>query len=112
MTKSQEMRARIPGLMNECQGFIDGGKTAEAKAKMDEINDLKAAIAIQEALEAEEKDDFKNSAAGRMQEARQRDAVAEFAAAVRSGFRNAMTEGTNADGGYTVPEDISTQVKN
>ena len=111
MTKSQEMRARIPGLMNECQGFIDGGKTADAKAKMDEINDLKAAIAIQEALEAEEKADFRNSAAGRMQEARQRDAVAEFAAAVRSGFKNVMTEGTNADGGYTVPEDISTQVR-
>ena len=112
MTKSQEMRARIPGLMNECQGFIDGGKTAEAKAKMDEINDLKAAIAIQEALEAEEKDDFRNSAAGRMQTARTNDAIAEFAAAVRSGFKNAMTEGTNADGGYTVPDDISTQVKN
>lgn len=112
MTKSQEMRARIPGLMNECQGFIDGGKTAEAKAKMDEINDLKAAIAIQEALEAEEKDDFRNSATGRMQTARTNDAIAEFAAAVRSGFRNAMTEGTNADGGYTVPDDISTQVKN
>lgn len=111
MTKSQEMRARIPGLMNECQGFIDGGKTAEAKAKMDEINDLKAAIAIQEALEAEEKDDFRNSAAGRMQTARTNDAIAEFASAVRSGFRNAMTEGTNADGGYTVPDDISTQVR-
>lgn len=112
MTKSQEMRARIPGLMNECQGFIDGGKTAEAKAKMDEINDLKAAIAIQEALEAEEKDDFRNSAAGHMQEARKRDAVAEFADAARNYFKNAMTEGTNKDGGYTVPEDISTQVKN
>lgn len=112
MTKSQEMRARIPGLMNECQGFIDGGKTAEAKAKMDEINDLKNRIAIQEALEAEEKEDMKNSTEGRRQEARKKDAVAEFAAAVRSGFKNAMTEGTNADGGYTVPEDISTQVKN
>lgn len=111
MTKSQEMRARIPGLMNECQGFIDGGRTTEAKAKMDEINDLKAAIAIQEALEAEEKDDFRNSAAGRMQTARTNDAIAEFASAVRSGFRNAMTEGTNADGGYTVPDDISTQVR-
>lgn len=111
MTKSQEMRARIPGLMNECQGFIDGCKTAEAQAKMDEINDLKNRIAIQEALEAEEKEDIKNSAEGRMQEARKKDAMAEFAAAVRSGFKNAMTEGTNADGGYTVPDDISTQVR-
>lgn len=112
MTKSQEMRARIPAMLDDCQTMIDGGKTAEAKARMDEIEDLKAAIAVQERLEAEEKADIQNSAAGRVQEARQRDAVAEFAAAVRSGFKNAMTEGTNADGGYTVPDDISTQVKN
>ena len=99
MTKSQEMRTRIPGLMNECQGFIDGGKTAEAKAKMDEINDLKAAIAIQEALEAEEKDDFRNSAAGHMQEARKRDAVAEFADAARNYFKNVfdMTQYVNVE---------------
>ena len=111
MTKSQEMRARIPAMLDDCQTMIDGGKTAEAKARMDEIENLKAAIAVQERLEAEEKADIQNSAAGRVQEARQRDAVAEFAAAVRSGFRNAMTEGTNADGGYTVPDDISTQVR-
>lgn len=112
MTKSQEMRARIPAMLDDCQTMIDGGRTAEAKARMDEIENLKAAIAVQERLEAEEKMDIQNSAAGRVQESRQRDAVAEFAAAVRSGFRNAMTEGTNADGGYTVPDDISTQVKN
>ena len=111
MTKSQEMRARIPGLMNECQGFIDGGKTAEAKAKMDEINDLKDRIAIQEQLEAEEKEDMKNNAEGRMQEARKKDTVAAFADAARKYFKNAMTEGTNKDGGYTVPDDISTKVQ-
>lgn len=43
------------------------------------------------------------------------DAVHEFAEAARHGFRvvdatAAMTEGTNTDGGYTVPEDIKTQV--
>ena len=112
MTKSQEMRARIPGLMNECQSFINDGKAGEAKAKMDEINELKNMIAIQEQLEAEEKADFQNSAAGRMQTARSNDAAAEFADAARNYFKNAMTEGTNKDGGYTVPEDISTQVKN
>lgn len=37
--------------------------------------------------------------------------VAEFANAARMGFRNAgMTEGTPADGGYTVPEDIQTRI--
>lgn len=39
------------------------------------------------------------------------DSVAEFANAARNGFRNAtMVEGTQADGGYTVPEDIQTRI--
>ena len=40
-----------------------------------------------------------------------KNSVAEFANAARMGFRNAgMTEGTPADGGYTVPEDIQTRI--
>lgn len=40
-----------------------------------------------------------------------KDPVHEFANAARNGFRNAtMTEGTPADGGYTVPEDIQTRI--
>ena len=39
------------------------------------------------------------------------DSVSEFANAARRGFRNeTMTEGTPADGGYTVPEDIQTRI--
>lgn len=38
-------------------------------------------------------------------------AEAKFANAARHGFRNAMTEGVNADGGYTVPVDISTRIE-
>lgn len=40
----------------------------------------------------------------------EKDAVKEFADAARNGFRNSMNEGTAADGGYTVPEDIQTQI--
>ena len=40
-----------------------------------------------------------------------KNSVAEFANAARNGFRNAgMAEGTPADGGYTVPEDIQTRI--
>ncbi len=38
------------------------------------------------------------------------DATANFAEAARHGFRNSMNEGTKADGGYAVPEDILTQI--
>lgn len=41
----------------------------------------------------------------------EKDSTKDFANAAREGFRNAtMTEGTPADGGYTVPEDIQTRV--
>lgn len=38
-------------------------------------------------------------------------AEAKFANAARHGFKNVMTEGTPADGGYTVPVDISTKIE-
>ena len=39
-----------------------------------------------------------------------KDSIKEFADAARSGFRNSMNEGTPAEGGYTVPEDIQTRI--
>ena len=38
------------------------------------------------------------------------DPVHDFANAARRGFKNIMTEGVPDDGGYTVPEDIQTQI--
>lgn len=39
-----------------------------------------------------------------------KDSIHEFANAVRNRFMNVATEGTPADGGYTVPEDIQTKI--
>lgn len=111
MIKSQEMKANLETLKNECQTLLDDGKVSEAKAKMDEIDNLKSAIKIQERLETEEKNNLENSAAGRETRQRVNDAVHEFADAFRHGFKDAMTSGSDPDGGYTISEDISTQVK-
>lgn len=40
-----------------------------------------------------------------------KDPIKEFANAARTGFQNQMKEGTPADGGYTVPEDIQTKIE-
>lgn len=40
-----------------------------------------------------------------------KNAVKEFADAARRHFQNIMSEGTPADGGYTVPEDIQTMIR-
>lgn len=112
MTKSQEMKAKLETLKNECQTFLNDGKVSDAKAKMAEIDELKDGIVIQERLEAEEKEDLENSTAGKANYQRAKDSVKEFADAFRHGFKNtAMTSGSDPDGGYTIPEDISTQVK-
>lgn len=39
-----------------------------------------------------------------------KDPIHDFAQAARSGFKNMNSEGTGADGGYTVPEDIQTMI--
>lgn len=39
-----------------------------------------------------------------------KDSTKEFANAARQGFRNQMSEGSNLDGGYTVPDDIQTKI--
>ena len=111
MTKSQEMRAKLETLKNECQTYLNDGRIGDAKSKMAEIDALKEGITIQERLEAEEKADLENSASGREHSQRTHDAVREFAAAIRSGFKGALKESTDEDGGYTVPDDISTQVR-
>lgn len=111
MTKSREMRARLETLKNECQTYLDNGKIGDAKAKMVEIDELTDGITIQERLEAEEKEDLEHSASGKEQKQRTHEAVREFAAAIRSGFKGALKESADADGGYAVPDDVSTQVQ-
>ena len=46
----------------------------------------------------------------RTEPVQQKDPIKEFADAARNGFQNSMNEGTKADGGYTVPEDIETRI--
>lgn len=40
-----------------------------------------------------------------------KDSIKEFANAIRNGFKDSMSIGSNTDGGYTVPEDIQTKIE-
>lgn len=110
MKKSDEMKAQHKAILAGAQTLFDEKKYTEAKAKISEAMNLKTAIEIQEQLEEEERIAMQAKAkdAPRPQEL---DAVKRFATAARSGFRNSMTEGTNSEGGYTVPEDIQTKIQ-
>lgn len=84
-------------------GDLDGAKTAKAELqKMQEAFDLSKDL-----YDAGPSEPTKPITGGTM------DAVKSFAAAARAGFRNATTtinETTGSEGGYTVPEDVQTQI--
>ena len=54
MKKSLGMKNKLETMKNQVQTLLDENKVEEAKAKMEEVKTLKAAIEVQEELEKEE----------------------------------------------------------
>ena len=115
MTKRmRELQALILQKSNEAQGLVAGESvTAEDISKaaglMDEVEALQKEFETLERVERSKKAGvLTEQEAGKGQEV---DSVKAFADAVRAHFRvKDLNEGTSADGGYTVPEDISTRI--
>lgn len=99
----KELMAALRAKSDEMKAENDPEKFKELN---NEFLNLKAQLERIEAIEEAEKylveDAFEEKAAEEIPA----DAVKEFAAAARKGF----VEGTPADGGYTVPEDIQTRI--
>ena len=95
----------------EVKNLVDQGKIEEAKAAKEELKKLQDEFDILKDLED---GGISNAAsqiqAGTAQPVQKKDPEKEFADAARRGFRNSMNEGTPAEGGYTVPEDIQTRI--
>lgn len=107
--RMRELQAQITAKAAEAQGFMSGETKDidKANAILDEVD------ALQKEFETEERI-LKASKAGvpTVQEPQgdpKKDSIKSLADAARSGFKS-MNEGTPADGGYTVPEDISTKI--
>ena len=118
--KMRELLAKMEQKRILAKAFTEGENKDLDKAKgvLDEIDDLKKEYEIEkrlfEAEKAENKPDeeaLENSTVDKSK-GEKVDAVKEFADAARQGFKvnKTMTEGTPADGGYTVPEDIQTRI--
>lgn len=93
----------------EVQNLVNEGKLEEAKAAKEELKNLQDKFdLLKDVLDTQEPAPPRNT----VKPVDPRDSVAEFANAARHGFRvqNSMTEGSPEDGGYTVPEDIQTQI--
>lgn len=105
--RMREIRTQIEMLHDEATKLFEAKNVDGAKTKLDEIDDLEKEYEIAERLFQNEKmsvpeDKVKNSQI--------QDKVKNFAENIRK-IRNSMNEGTGTDGGYTVPEDVSTDIE-
>lgn len=99
----------------EAKRLANENKIEEAKVAKEELINLQAKFDVLYDLEDEAEEEMKNNIEkGEAKEVtnKKHDAIKEFANAARQGFKasGTMTEGTPADGGYTVPEDILTRI--
>lgn len=106
--KMRELQAQILALTDQAKSYLadgEGKDVAKAEETLNKIDELQKEFDLEERLFKATKD----AAPAEPQDQPKPDSVKEFAAAVRRGFKS-MNEGTGADGGYTVPEDIRTQI--
>lgn len=112
----QQLLDAINAKKAEVKNLAEQGKIAEAKTAKEELVNLQEQYNILTDVVEEEQtgisiDNFANALAVKIASASGSDAIHDFAEAARHGFyTNTMTEGTKADGGYTVPEDIKTKI--
>ncbi len=110
----KELLAQINAKKKEVIDLACQERLEEAAKAKEELKALQAKYDLIEDLDEENVKNFGNPGNGRP--AGGMDSVAEFAAAARKGFKVAdslasgMREGSDEDGGYTVPEDIQTKV--
>ena len=104
----KEMLDSINKMKAEVKNLYAEDKNDEAQAKMDDLEKLQAKFDNLLKLEDDQADMPANA-----KPMKDMDPVHAFAEAARMGFRNdatPMSEGTAANGGYTVPEDIQTRI--
>lgn len=117
--KMREILAKIEEKTVQAKAFMADGENkdvAKASALLDEVDALKAEYETEKRLfEMEKEDNTPTDEELEEKDAQKKtvDSTKAFADAARKGFKvdkATMTEGTPADGGYTVPEDIQTRI--
>jgi len=107
--KLRKLLEEIQNKKAQVKSLADEGKIEEAKAAKEELKTLQDKFDLLKDIEDPEGDGTIPPAQNTAP-VNPKDSTKEFANAARTGFKNTMTEGVQADGGYTVPEDIQTRV--
>lgn len=116
--KMRELLSKIQEKTLQAKAFMDGeNKDVEkANALMDEVDALQKEYETEKRLYEAEKIAGAQNATTPVEPTGQEketevSAIAKFANAVRTFIRKGLVEGVDEDGGYTVPEDVSTRVE-
>ena len=106
---NKEMRELL-NLINEkkekARALVVENKIGEAKELKNEIEALQEKYDLMNEFQQNNTSNFTNPATPEPKS----NPASDFLNAVRNKFQNAMKEGTMADGGYTVPQDILTKI--
>lgn len=107
--RMRELQALITSKTAEAKGFMDGDNKDIEKANtiLDEVESLQKEFETEERILKAAKAGVPAEPAATAEP--KADSVKAFADAARHGFKT-LNEGTPADGGYTVPVDISTKI--
>lgn len=112
MTKEMiELINQINGKKNEVKELVAADKIDEAKAAKAELEKLQAKFDIMKDIEVEQAQAVQDH--GKAPKEANNDPIHAFANAARRRFANDIAypnEGTAAQGGYTVPQDIQTKI--
>ena len=110
----RELLAQIEEKTTKAKVYLEDGDAEKANASLDEAQKLKEQYEAEKRLYEMTKETNTPSDEELEAQKEQKQEISSekaFADAARRGFKATMTEGTNADGGYTVPEDIRTRVE-
>ena len=114
--KMREILAKIQEKTNEAKGYTEGeNKNLEKfNSIMDEVDALQVEFDAEKRLYEAEKLNGGNAVNEPVEpkaEKKDESAIVKFAKAVRAFIKKGLVEGVDEDGGYTVPEDVSTRVE-
>ena len=110
----RELLGQIQAKSELAKGYLDGETKDVEKANeiMDQVDALQKEFETEKRIyEAQKSNGIEEAAPIVETEKNTEDDVTKFAKAVRTFIKKGLVEGVDEDGGYTVPEDVSTKVE-
>lgn len=105
--KMREIKTQIEVLNEEATKLFEAKDLEGAENKIAEIDNLEREYKVAEKLFKNEKEEVSDEVINKV---KSNNKIKNFADNIRK-IRNSMNEGTGTDGGYTVPEDVSTDIE-